>query len=192
MKKLIKKHQAGSAIDSFTKSKAYNSIPATIVKVFDPTGISSYGDVYNAWTDGKFDYQDVLEPLGAIPVVGKLGKVGKFLGKGIKGFNELEDAKKIVSVGMRTVGRVGGVQTARGLKGSSAVKAYENYFNPLLRGEDRVAAIAKRKEFNRASELLNKSKLLNYGQYTLRTAGSVGDAMSAQNNSGITMANFKK
>lgn len=58
------------------KSKEYNSPLATALKIVDPTGISSYGDIYNAWTDGKFDYNDIMSLLGAIPVFGKLGKAG--------------------------------------------------------------------------------------------------------------------
>ena len=49
----------------------------TAIKIADPTGISSYKDVYDAWTDGKFDYKDITETLGALPVVGKVGKVIK-------------------------------------------------------------------------------------------------------------------
>lgn len=53
-----------------------------VVKLVDPTGISSYKDVYNAWTDGKLDYKDFTETLGALPLIGKVGKVVKY---GVKG-----------------------------------------------------------------------------------------------------------
>ena len=46
-----------------------------IAKFFDPTGISSYGDVYNTWNDKKFDYNDILQPLSALPLVGTPGKI---------------------------------------------------------------------------------------------------------------------
>ena len=43
----------------------------------DPTGIASYPDVYQAWSDGKFDYHDIIEPLSALPGVGYFGKFSK-------------------------------------------------------------------------------------------------------------------
>lgn len=60
-----------------------NSVPGAIVKTLDPTGITSYYDVYQA---GKQMYQNpnwsnagrlALETLGAVPLVGKIGKVIK-------------------------------------------------------------------------------------------------------------------
>lgn len=72
----LSKFQQGGKMD-WTKSSWYNSPIASIIKIADPTGISSYGDVYNAWTDNKFDYQDILAPIGALPLVGKFGKLGK-------------------------------------------------------------------------------------------------------------------
>lgn len=41
-------------------------------KVVDPLGITSYYDVHKAWTDGEFNHKDILEPLGALPLVGKM------------------------------------------------------------------------------------------------------------------------
>ena len=46
--KYVKKFEEGGSIKDFIKSDAYNSSFASIVKMIDPTGISSYGDVYNA------------------------------------------------------------------------------------------------------------------------------------------------
>ena len=101
--KYVKKFEEGGSIKDFTKSDAYNSSLASIVKMIDPTGISSYGDVYNAWTDGKTDYNDFLEPLAALPLIGKAGKALKLIpkleklgsvGKYIKNLSEYSDAKK--------------------------------------------------------------------------------------------------
>jgi hypothetical protein len=104
--KYVKKFEGGGSIKDFIKSDAYNSSFASVLKMIDPTGISSYGDVYNAWTDGKTDYNDFLEPLGALPLIGKAGKALKLIpkleklgsvGKFIKNLSEYSDAQKILN-----------------------------------------------------------------------------------------------
>lgn len=104
--KYVKKFEGGGSIKDFIKSDAYNSSFASVLKMLDPTGVSSYGDVYNAWTDGKVDYNDFLEPLAALPLIGKAGKVLKLIpkleklgsaGKFIKTLSEYSDAQKILN-----------------------------------------------------------------------------------------------
>lgn len=104
--KYVKKFEGGGFIKDFVKSDAYNSSFASVLKMVDPTGISSYGDVYNAWTDGKTDYNDFLEPLAALPLIGKAGKALKLIpkleklgsvGKYIKNLSEYSDAQKILN-----------------------------------------------------------------------------------------------
>lgn len=104
--KYVKKFEGGGSIKDFIKSDAYNSSFASVLKMVDPTGISSYGDVYNAWTDGKTDYNDFLEPLAALPLIGKAGKALKLIpkleklgsaGKFIKNLSEYSDAQKILN-----------------------------------------------------------------------------------------------
>lgn len=56
---------------------ANDSVIGDIIKIIDPTGVTSYKDVYDAWTDGNLDWRDFIEPLGALPVIGKVGKVIK-------------------------------------------------------------------------------------------------------------------
>ena len=46
-------------------------------QLLDPTGVSSYGDVKKTWNDGKTDFNDVAETVGALPIIGKLGKLFK-------------------------------------------------------------------------------------------------------------------
>ena len=104
--KYVKKFEGGGSIKDFIKSDAYNSSLASVLKMLDPTGVSSYGDVYNAWTDGKVDYNDFLEPLSALPLIGKAGKALKLIpkleklgsaGKFIKNLSEYSDAQKILN-----------------------------------------------------------------------------------------------
>lgn len=92
-------HAYGGSINQFgegglTVDDINNSIPANVVKVLDPTGITSYYDVYQA---GKKMYSNpswsnfgslALETLGAVPLVGKVGKV-------IKATNQLHRALRL-------------------------------------------------------------------------------------------------
>lgn len=63
----------------------------SIIKMLDPTGITSWSDAKKALTDGKFDYNDILQPLGAIPVIGKTTKAVKYVDSAIRGLNLTED-----------------------------------------------------------------------------------------------------
>lgn len=54
-----------------------------IVKLADPTGVTSYGDVYNAFKKVKNNFNEsnlnslAFEILGALPAIGKIGKLAK-------------------------------------------------------------------------------------------------------------------
>ena len=153
--KYVKKFEGGGAIKDFIKSDAYNNTFASVLKMIDPTGISSYGDVYNAWTDGKTDYNDFLEPLAALPLIGKAGKALKLIpkleklgsaGKFIKNLSEYSDAQKILnktvpnpkalSVGNRVLPRYPG---------------QPKYINP------NSAEVIKN-----AKDIVNKNKMITY------------------------------
>lgn len=104
-----------------------NDHPVTqVVKILDPTGVSSYGDVYNAWTDGEFTADDVLAPLSAIPLVGKAGKLASGIYKGAKLLNTMNKGRKAVNA----------VKNAR--KVYNTVKNY----NALTKGTAKVGSVA--------------------------------------------------
>ena len=62
--------------DKYSKfNDSFASIP---VKFLDPTGISSWKDVYDAWTDKDLNVANaLLETAGAVPLIGKIAKIGK-------------------------------------------------------------------------------------------------------------------
>lgn len=82
--------------------KANNSVPAAIGKIFDPSGISSYPDVYKAWSDGKQDYHDLVEPLGALPVLGEVPKIFKLT----KAITNADKAAKVVASAGKVASKV--------------------------------------------------------------------------------------
>ena len=84
------KHASGGRLDEINNNPAFN-----LVKFVDPTGISSYYDVYGAGRDlyNNPSWSNAgalgIEVLGALPLVGKLGKavkLGSMINKGDKTF----------------------------------------------------------------------------------------------------------
>lgn len=70
----------------------------TGVQVLDPTGVSSYGDVYDAWRDPNTSaWEAGFETLAALPVVGKFGKAAKATSKLGKVMNKVDNLAKYVS-----------------------------------------------------------------------------------------------
>ncbi len=62
-----------------------------IVKIIDPTGISNWRDIAKAWNDGKFDYKDIVDPLTAIPIVGKVPKIIKIISLGANTYSAYDE-----------------------------------------------------------------------------------------------------
>lgn len=52
-----------------------------IAEVFDPTGITSWDDVYRSYKETGMSPETALEIFGALPLLGKVGKAGKMLGQ---------------------------------------------------------------------------------------------------------------
>jgi len=79
------------------------------IQIADPTGTSSYGDVKKAWNDGTFNSDDLMEPIGAIPAIGKFGKMVINLSKTNRGAKVLKEAK--ASKAIRGARKASDVQT---------------------------------------------------------------------------------
>ena len=77
------------------------------VQIADPTGVSSYSDVKKAWSDNQFNADDIVEPLGALPIVGKFGKL-------IKGAKIGSDYLKVskLSKALKTIDNASDTNTA--------------------------------------------------------------------------------
>lgn len=76
-----------------SNSKTQDSLAEDVFEIFDPTGISSYDDVYRSYKDnGLFSWQTGLEVLGALPIIGKVGKgikAGRTANKYIKALTKV-------------------------------------------------------------------------------------------------------
>ena len=77
------------------------------IQLLDPTGVSSYDDVKTAWSDKKFDQKDILEPLGALPVLGGVAKTA------VKGLQLAKSTKNTITAlgALSVANRVGDVNS---------------------------------------------------------------------------------
>ena len=70
-----KKKVKPNPIKKYKKASTGDTLAEDIFEVLDPTGISSYDDVYRSYNEnGLFSWQTGLEVLGALPIIGKAGK----------------------------------------------------------------------------------------------------------------------
>ena len=105
---VIPKAQAGKKKVKVKEEPEYlednDSIVEEIGEIFDPTGISSYDDVYRSFVNLKNNkdrnignYVDLgLETLGAVPVIGKAGKLAKLGKYAFKYADKGLEARKII------------------------------------------------------------------------------------------------
>ena len=77
-KKTMPSAQKGKEIQ---KQKYTESTLENIFEIFDPTGISSWNDVAASYMDTGMSDETKLEIFGALPLLGKVGKAGKYLSK---------------------------------------------------------------------------------------------------------------
>ena len=99
---------------------AMHPMAKAAVQIADPTGVSSYRDVNKAWSDKKFTADDILEPIGAIPVVGKFGKMAINLSKAVRGSRIFKEAK--ASKAIRGANKASDVQTGASAAASSPAR----------------------------------------------------------------------
>ena len=77
-----------------------NPIANSVIQFVDPTGTTSYGDVDKAWNDNKLDSSDFIEPVGALPVIGKIGKLfkaGQSFNRVINTTNKINKVNEVIS-----------------------------------------------------------------------------------------------
>lgn len=149
----------------------YSNPLMTAVKIADPTGISSWPDVAAAWGDGEFNYKDIVEPLGALPMVGKAGKI-------------ISAGAKIVKPGSRFARLSEEYNAARKIIDAKVV----NPNAPKIRGraigpnktmnpnsvKDQISAAKKINEYK--SHYKNVDNLILGGRAVMKAPGMIDDA----------------
>ncbi len=106
---------------------AMHPMAKATVQIADPTGVSSYRDVNKAWSDKKITADDIIEPIGAIPVVGKFGKMAINLSKAVRGAKVFKEAK--ASKAIRGTRKASDAQTAAGAVSTSPL--HKQKLSPL-------------------------------------------------------------
>lgn len=118
-----------------------DSLGEDILEIFDPTGISSYDDVYRTFKnpDAKW-WEKGLAVAGALPIVGKFGKAAKLVGEGAKAAKKWSELSKLQKLGrvaqtaakpVQSVIKSKPVQTA--VKYVTPVAAFDRNISPVSR-----------------------------------------------------------
>lgn len=84
-----------------------DSLAEDIFEFLDPTGISSYDDVYRSYKkNGLLSVDTGIEILGALPLVGKAGKILKGATRVNKVLNKINKVNKVVSKSEKIIPKV--------------------------------------------------------------------------------------
>ena len=80
------------------KKYKQDSLAEDLFEILDPTGISSYDDVYRSYKEnGLLSWQTGLEVLGALPIIGKAGKGIKLATTSSKYLKALSKTNKVTA-----------------------------------------------------------------------------------------------
>lgn len=84
-------------VRKYKKPSSGDSLVEDVFEIFDPTGISSYDDVYRSYQkNGLLSLETGLEVLGALPIIGKAGKAIKGVRTANKYIKALNKVNKVV------------------------------------------------------------------------------------------------
>ena len=86
-----------------------SSTEKAAIQLLDPTGVSSYPDIKREWSNGKTTTGDFTAALGAIPVVGKVGKLLKgaeVVSKALSVTNKATEVASDFDKGRKLVGAI--------------------------------------------------------------------------------------
>lgn len=104
--------------------KGVDSTLENIFEIFDPTGVSSWDDVYQSYQKSGMSPETKFEIFGALPILGKVGKAGKLLGPALsagQANKRLKTNAKLVSNVMQSIPYIG-----RGTDATQAVQQFSD------------------------------------------------------------------
>lgn len=115
--------------------KNENPIIKAGVQLADPTGTTSYPDVKEAWNDNKLDYKDVTEPLGALPIIGKIPKLIKSGFRIAKSLSAIERVAKTANKVNKVTSKVNTASKASNVEklGEAGITPLNQKKSPLLK-----------------------------------------------------------
>ena len=134
---------------------AMHPMAKAAVQIADPTGASSYRDVNKAWSDKKFTADDIIEPIGAIPVVGKFGKMAINLSKTTRGARVLKEAK--ASKAIRGTRKASDAQT--GVSAAASSPLHKQKLSPLAAKKKAARDLAYAKTDDRRTKKAHSQRM---------------------------------
>ena len=145
-------------VSKYTRPSNYqgnqpDTLGENIFEVLDPSGVSSWDDIYRSYNKTGMSDQTTMEAFGAIPMLGKLKKAGQFL--------------DIIGKAIPKTGR-----QARNLKASvNTIKAVGKYGPNAGRATDAIQAYTQRNEYEQGGHLTKLDQLTNFTNYNTKQPG---------------------
>lgn len=99
-----------------------------ITEIFDPTGITSWDDIYRSYKETGMSPQTGMEVFGALPMLGKLGKIGKVVETTAKAFAVTGRQKRNAKAMSETFKAIGKYGPSTG-RVTDAYQAYDQWQN---------------------------------------------------------------
>lgn len=118
-KKTMASAQGGKQVQ-----KGVDSTLENIFEILDPTGVSSWDDVYQSYQKSGMSPETKFEIFGALPILGKVGKVGKLLGPALsagQASKRIKTNANVVSNVLQSIPYVG-----RGTDAAQAVQQFSD------------------------------------------------------------------
>lgn len=150
-------------------------------EIVDPTGFTSYDDVYRSYKNTGLSGETALEALGAIPLLGKIGKSGKIISGGFNLLQKIAPKVKYLPKGMQ--------------KGAmdKVVKAYQSYANNGGKDLDNFLGTVTKKFMDKVPYVNPSSQkykpaarfTFNNAQRGAKIKDAVSTALGSKNNEGL-------
>ena len=99
-----------------------------LIEIVDPTGITSWDDIYRSYKKSGFSPETALEIFGALPLLGKVGKVGKVTEAAGKAFAITGRQKRNVRAVAETLKVIGKYGPSAG-RATDTYQAYDQWQN---------------------------------------------------------------
>ena len=165
------RHLPTATVTGERPTQYYKNFVKPSIQFLDPTGMTSWGDVKDSYDkNGLFSGETAFELLGALPLLGKIGKSGKILGpafetliKANKTVNKLPVSNKTKEKLFKTIGKsYDKVKSYDNVSGSLTKSLKDNikYIDPTLQKANQKAIDAFN-TVNKTAKLANKAQLLD-------------------------------
>jgi hypothetical protein len=186
-------------IKKYKKTSSGDSLGEDIFEIMDPTGISSYDDVYRSYKDnGLLSWQTGLEILGALPIIGKAGKGIKIATTSSKYLKALSKTNKITAKAEKVLPAV--LKAGKDFGKLAHKVARGGRANPIAAGAigvglgaeglQKVTKIIEKTTKKGVKEIIKKTpankRVINETVATVNSANTLSDVAGAVQNQVIT------